>query len=122
MPLQRITTVETLHSYLYAALQLEHATIPPYLTALYSIHPNTNLDAFHVIRVVAGEEMLHLTLTANVLNAVGGSPNLTGADFVPTYPAFLPDGENDFQVDRQRFSREALDTFLKIERPDGAPD
>jgi hypothetical protein len=122
MPLQRITTVEALHNYLYAALQLEHATIPPYLTALYSIHPNTNLDAFHVIRVVAVEEMLHLTLAANVLNAVGGTPDLTGADFVPVYPAFLPDGETDFQVDRQRFSKDAVDAFLEIERPGGAPD
>lgn len=122
MPLHRITTVDGLHRYLHAALQLEHATIPPYLTALYSIHPNTNLDAFHVIRVVAVEEMLHLTLAANLLNAVGGIPDLTGPDFVPTYPTFLPDGENDFQVDLQRFSREAVDAFLKIERPDGAPD
>ncbi len=122
MPPHRITTIDGLHRYLHAALQLEHATIPPYLTALYSIYPGTNSDAFHVIRVVAVEEMLHLTLAANVLNAVGGTPDLTGPDFVPTYPAFLPDGENDFQVDLQRFSREAVDTFLKIERPAGAPD
>ncbi len=33
--------------YLHAAMQLEHATIPPYLTALYSIHPGTNSDAVH---------------------------------------------------------------------------
>jgi hypothetical protein len=122
MPLHRITSVEELHSYLRAALQLEHATIPPYLTALYSIKPNTNSDAVHVIRVVAVEEMLHLTLAANVLNAVGGTPDLTAPDFVPTYPALLPDGETDFRVDRQRFGRDAIDTFLKIERPGGAPD
>lgn len=122
MPLHRIETVEELHGYLHAALQLEHATIPPYLTALYSIHSGTNSDAFHIIRVVAVEEMLHLTLAANVLNAVGGTPDLTGPDFVPTYPAFLPDGETDFQVGLQPFSREAVYTFLKIERPAGAPD
>jgi hypothetical protein len=122
MALTRITTVEGLHRYLHAALQLEHATIPPYLTALYSIYPDANLDAFHVIRVVAIEEMLHLTLAANVLNAVGGDPDLTAPDFVPAYPAYLPDGEDDFQVDRQRFSREAVENFLKIERPDPAPD
>src|SRR4051812_37870111 len=122
MPLTRITTVEDLHRYLYAALQLEHATIPVYLTALYSIRPGKNPDASHVIRVVAVEEMLHLTLAANLLNAVGGTPDLTAAGFVPTYPARLPDGEDDFRVDRQGFSREAVDTFLKIERPAGAPD
>ena len=118
----RINSLEDLYQYLHAAMQLEHATIPPYLTALYSMHPNTNLDAFHVIRVVAVEEMLHLTLVANILNAVGGTPDLTQPDFVPTYPAFLPDGEADFQVDLQPFSQDAVSTFLKIERPDGAPD
>jgi len=120
--LPHITTVESLHQYLHAALQLEHATIPPYLTALYSIHPGTNLDAVMVIRVVAVEEMLHLTLVANVLNATGGTPDLTGPGFVPSFPAYLPDGEDDFQVDLQSFSPAAVETFLKIERPGAAPE
>jgi hypothetical protein len=117
----RITTVERLHEYLRVALQLEHATIPPYLTALYSIRPGTNSDAYRIIRVVAVEEMLHLTLTANMLNAVGGSPDLTAPGFVPDYPAFLPDGETDFQVSRQRFSREWVQNVLQIERPRKTP-
>jgi Ferritin-like len=118
----RITTVERLHEYLYTALQLEHGTIPPYLTALYSIRPGTNSDAYHIIRVVAVEEMLHMTLAANMLNAVGGSPDLTAPGFVPDYPAFLPDGETDFQVSRRRFSRECVRDFLQIERPRQTPD
>jgi hypothetical protein len=122
MALHRIKTVDDLKTYLYAALQLEHATIPLYLTALYSIHPATNADASLVVRVVAVEEMLHLTLAANVLNAIGGRPDLTAPDFVPPYPAYLPDGEDDFQVNRQRFSRQAVEDFLKIERPHPAPD
>ncbi len=122
MGLPHITDTESLHKYMYAALQLEHATIPPYLTALYSIHPGTNLDAVMVIRVVAVEEMLHLTLAANILNATGGTPDLTGPGFVPTYPAYLPDGEDDFQVDLQRFSPDAIETFLNIERPGAAPE
>src|SRR3954469_7599887 len=111
MPLHRITAVDELHGYLHTALQLEHATIPPYLTALYSIHPGTNSDAFHVLRVVAVEEMLHLTLAANVLNAVGGTPDLTAPDFVASYPAYLPDGEDDFEVNLQAFGHESLQTF-----------
>jgi hypothetical protein len=117
----KITSVEQLHTYLHAAMMLEHGTIPPYLTALYSLHPGSNPDAFHVIRVVAVEEMLHLTLAANVMNAVGGSPDLTTPDFVPHYPTFLPDGETDFEVSRQGFSRECVETFLNIERPGEAP-
>jgi hypothetical protein len=118
----RITSIAQLHAYLHAALQLEHATLPPYLTALYSIRPGTNLDAVQILRVVAIEEMLHLTLVANLLNAVGGTPDLTRPDFIPRYPTPLPDGETDFQVDVQRFSVDAVNTFLKIERPRKAPD
>lgn len=116
-----IETLQDLHAYLYAAMQLEHATIPPYLTAMYSIMPGTNSAAVHVLRVVAVEEMLHLTLAANVLNAVGGEPDLTAPDFVPQYPAYLPDGERDFRVDRQRFSLACVQGMLDIERPHEAP-
>jgi Ferritin-like len=121
MPSSMIKTVDDLQRFLRAAMQLEHATIPPYLTALYSLHPGSNSDAFHVLRVVAVEEMLHLTLAANVMNAVGGTPDLTEPGFVPEYPAYLPDGETDFEVSRDRFCRDSLETFLKIERPREAP-
>jgi hypothetical protein len=117
-----ITTIEDLKDYLYAALQLEHATIPPYLTALYSLRPGSNSDAAHIIRVVVVEEMLHLSLVANVMNAVGGKADLTQQGFVPSYPAFLPDGEKDFQVSLEPFSKDAVGVFLKIERPAKAPN
>ena len=117
-----IKTLDSLKDYLRRAIQLEHATIPPYLTALYSIHPGTNSDAVHILRVVVVEEMLHLTLAANLLNAVGGRPDLTAPGFVPLYPSRLPDGEKDFEVSLERFSMSAIETFLKIERPAQAPD
>ena len=117
MSLTRITSVDELCKHLHAALQLEHATIPLYLTALYSIQPGTNSVGYHIIRTVVVEEMLHLTLAANILNAVGGTPGLAHADFVPEFPTVLPDGETDFEVSRQRFSKEAVEMFLRIERP-----
>lgn len=121
MTVSTIENRDDLLSYLNAAMALEHATIPPYLTAYYSIHSGTNSDAAHIIRVIAVEEMLHLTLVANVLNAIGGEPDLTRPGFVPSYPAYLPDGENDFTVDLRPFSPEAVETFCKIERPGQAP-
>lgn len=117
MSLHIIEDRRGLKEHLYAAMQLEHATIPPYLTALYSIKPGTNTEAAHIIRTVAVEEMLHLTLVCNLMNAIGGAPDLTQPGFMPTFPAYLPDGETDFQVGLQKFSREAVETFLKIERP-----
>jgi Ferritin-like len=112
-----IPTIDSLKHHLYLAMQLEHATIPPYLTTLYSIKPGTNVAATEILRVVAVEEMLHLVLAANILNAIDGTPRLTDPDFVPRYPAYLPNGETDFEVHLQPFSREALETFLNIERP-----
>jgi len=113
-----ITTVEELRYYLGQAMKLEHATIPPYITALYSIKPGTNLEAFHIIRAVAVEEMLHLTLVANVLNAVGGKieSTLTDPEFIPNYPTYLPTGATDFQVGLVKFSPETVATFTNIER------
>jgi hypothetical protein len=116
-----ITTIDELKDALYKAMQLEHATIPVYLTALYSIIPGTNSDAFRILRAVAVEEMLHLTLAANLLNAVGGLPDVTRPGFVPDFPAYLPSGEVDFKVHLVRFCPETLTTFLKIERPNLAP-
>jgi Ferritin-like len=120
-PKPKITTIAQLRDYLYHGLRIEHATLPPYLMALYSLHPESNSDARHILRVVAVEEMLHLTLVANVLNAVRGEPDLTKPGFVPRFPVVLPDGEDDFLVHLRPFGREAVDTFLQIERPGQAP-
>ena len=116
-----IATVEDLHYYLKQAMAIEHATLPPYLTALYSLKPGSNMEAFHIIRDVAVEEMLHLTLAANVFNAVGGNIEgvLSNPNFVPTYPAVLPTRskpEDEFEVHVDKFSPETVKTFLKIER------
>lgn len=113
-----ITTVEGLQYYLLQAMKLEHATIPPYITALYSIKPGKNMEAFHILRAVAVEEMLHLALVANVLNAVGGNikGTLTAPDFVPTYPTPIPTGATDFEVPIAKFSPDAVKTFMNIER------
>ncbi|MCA9543423.1 MAG: ferritin-like protein [Myxococcales bacterium] len=117
-----IKTVACLKNYLYRAMQLEHATIPTYLTALYSIHPQTNSDAFHIIRVVVVEEMLHLTIAANLMNAIGGEVDLTKDGFLPDFPTYLPDGETDFQVDLACLAPSTIQTFLQIERPSKRPE
>ena len=60
--------------------------------------------------------MLHLTLVANIFNAVGGTPDLTGADFVPTFPRTCPT-ERTTSRSIGRFSREAVETFLRSSAP-----
>ena len=70
--------VDRLKELLEAAVKLELATIPPYLCALYSIHPSATTRRSWSIRSVVVEEMLHMVLAANVLNAIGGDPRVAG--------------------------------------------
>lgn len=112
-----ISSVESLREHLQWAIELEHSTIPPYLCALYSIEPGKNLEAVEVISSVVVEEMLHLTLAANLLNAVSGRPRLAIPKMMPGYPCSLPHGDRSFEISFLRFGPEAIKTFLKIERP-----
>ncbi|MFI0405787.1 ferritin-like protein [Actinomadura sp. 3N508] len=118
-------SLDQLRTYLQYALQVEHITIPPYLTAMYTLRPGTNRSAFYVIRSVVLEEMLHMTLVSNLLNAVGGTPCVAHPEFVLKYPATLPLSAGNIPVPLRHFSREALKTFLRIEQPQsfsGPPD
>jgi len=113
----RIATLESLREHLQWAIELEHFTVPPYLCALYSLDAARNPDASEVVASVLVEEMLHMTLAANLLNAVGGRPRLDTPRMLTLYPRPLPHGDRSFEVPLLPFSPEALDVFLKIEQP-----
>ncbi len=118
---QHLETVDDLRVALANAIKLEFATIPPYLTALFSIKPGHNAAAATIIRSVVIEEMLHLSLACNLLNAVGGCPDLV--DAAPAYPTELPMGIGDqpghtFVVPLKRLSPEVIDLFMTIEEPE----
>jgi hypothetical protein len=112
-----IDTVESLRRHLQAAIELEHATIPLYLTALYSIEEGSNTEATAVIRSVVMEEMLHMSLAANLLNAVHGTPQFNHDRFVPTYPGFLPFSDRSLELRLLKLSPESVRIFLAVERP-----
>ena len=103
---------------LQRAIELEHATIPVYLYAYYSLDPATNADAAAILKSVVVEEMLHMVLAANVLNAIGGSPAISHPRFIPTYPGHLPGGvEGQLRLHLRPFSDEQLEAFIEIEEP-----
>ncbi len=112
-----ISTIESLRKHVQGALELEHSTLPPYLCALFSIHAGTNVESAEVIRSVFIEEMLHLALAANVLNAIGGAPTLNEPGFLPNYPTSLPHSDNSFEVPLAPFTPETIETFMRVERP-----
>ncbi|TWD84720.1 ferritin-like protein [Kribbella amoyensis] len=119
----RITCLDSLREHLQWAIELEHATLPPYLCALYSLDPARNPDAVQVVSSVFVEEMIHLALAANLLNAVGGHPVVDTPRMLPRHPRTLPHGERSLELSLVPFGPEALEMFLRLEQPapPGAP-
>ena len=120
---ERIDDVQSLRDHLQCAIELEQATLPPYLCALYSLDRDRNPVAFEVLLSVFVEEMLHLTLAANLLNAVGGRPQIDAPRMLPGHPRPLPHGDPSFEVSLLPFGPDALRQLAQIERPAaiGAP-
>jgi hypothetical protein len=113
-------SVEQLKMALQAAIELEHATIPTYLTALYSIKSGSNQEVADLIRSVVIEEMLHMSLVCNILISIGGSPSIGKPGFIPNYPGSLPGGvRTDLTVSLKKCSIEHVrDCFMSIEMPE----
>jgi rubrerythrin len=112
-------TPQTVRDALQNAVKLEHATIPIYLYGLYSLAQGTNVAIGEILQSVVVEEMLHMTLASNVLNALGGSPQIDQPGFIPTYPGPLPGGvESSLTVALAPFSMAQLEIYLSIEEPE----
>src|SRR3954451_24786724 len=71
-----------LYIWLQKAIELEHSTIPPYLTAMCSLKPGPNDGIGRLIRSIVVEEMLHLTIAGNILIAIGGRPAINTPEFI----------------------------------------
>lgn len=131
--------VQQLKENLQTAIQIELATIPIYLYTYYSIQRNllsgediTPVDLFAnkaggVIMSVAVEEMLHMSLSSNILYAMGADPQLYLNSPGP-YPSPLPyhkergpegpNGRRQVLIPLSKFSYEQLWHFLQIEYPE----
>jgi ferritin-like protein len=125
-----IDTLDDLRNALQSAIQLEHATLPPYLTAFFTIQ-GTSAGATYAAQTLHDifmEEMLHMHLACNMLNAVGGHPAINDPAFIPQYPGPLPmgigsDEPGGLTVGIKRYSRETVQrTFMEIEEPEDPID
>lgn len=131
--------VQELKGNLQTAIHIELATIPIYLYTYYSIERKLTSGedigaaelfankAGGVIMSVAVEEMLHMSLSSNILYALGGDPQLYLKSPGP-YPTALPyhnplgppgpDGDRKVLIPLSKFSYEQLWHFLQIEYPE----
>src|SRR5260370_9938321 len=102
---------------LQSAIELEFSTMPLYLSAMFSLEVQ-NYTAYNLIRSVAMEEMVHMAIAANILAAIGGSPQIKSIR-IPYPVCGLPGGtEPDLQVGLAQFSKNQLKNFMRIEMPD----
>jgi hypothetical protein len=118
---------EQLLHLLAEASEIEHTLMCSYLYAAFSLRRGeeeglTTTEASAVnrwrktIMNVAVEEMGHLLMVANLTVAVGGRPHFARPNF-PIAPGYFPSG---VVLRLTGFSRETLEHFIFLERPQGA--
>jgi CDGSH-type Zn-finger protein/uncharacterized Fe-S cluster protein YjdI len=122
-----IDSREQLLSMLAEAAEIEHNLMCCYLYAAFSMKQDADeglsadeLDAVRrwrrTIMDVAIEEMAHLTMVANIMSAIGGTPHFGRQNF-PIAAGYHPSG---IVVKLAPFNAETLDHFIFLERPEGA--
>jgi hypothetical protein len=123
LELKPLETVEDAWSMLETAIGVEFGTLPPYLYAMFSIPPGENVAAANLIKSVLMQEMIHMCLACNILNALGGTVTLT----CPVYPGPLPGdigpiGEDALVIRLLPLSECAMQQGMNIEQPVDIPD
>jgi len=93
--------------------QQEVDTIAKELSAKIMVFAN---KAGASILSVVIEEMLHMSLSSNVKQALAGKPQLVNK-VPPVWPAYLPGHEPSFPINRAKLSFDQLYTFMQIESP-----
>jgi hypothetical protein len=106
--------LEWLHTSLQWAVELEFATIPVYLSGMWSIEEQSG-EVYNLIDSVVMEEMLHLGLVCNMLTAIGRTPQFKA----PTYPGGLPGGVRPgLEVYLGGLNDASVEMYMQIEMPE----
>lgn len=107
-------SIADIHDLIQTAIELEFSTLPPYLYAKFSIPPGANTAALDRLNMIISQEMIHMCLACNVLNALGG----TVAIDPPRYPGPLPgDVGKGLVIHLLPFSSAAIKQGMAIEEP-----
>lgn len=109
------------------AVTLEFSTLPPYFYALLSIRRGSNEEATARVQNVVGEEMLHMCLACNIMNAIGGNPSIATPEVAAPYPRPLPgkvgstDPQRPWEARLLPFGVAAMEQGMHIEEPEDGP-
>lgn len=80
-----------LQTALQAAIQLELSTLPPYLSAMFSM-PDQTSAVYKLVNDIVFNEMTHFGLACNLLATTGEQPTIATGYRQTTYPGPLPGG------------------------------
>lgn len=115
---QGVASIGELHAALQLAMQLEFSTIPPYLCAQWSIVEDPD-RVEGIVHAIVSQEMQHLALAGNLLNALDGRPQIATAGFLVDYPLERLPG--DVRLSKPLFlaplTTAQLELFMEIEHP-----
>lgn len=102
---------------LQMAIELEHSTLPLYLSGMFSLETQ-NYTTYNLIRSVVMEEMVHMAIACNILAAIGGRPVIKTIN--PGFPRLgLPgNAEPDLNAVLAKLSKKQLENYLRIEMPE----
>jgi len=117
-----LSTLQDAQATLQTAIGVEFGTLPPYLYALYSIRPGTNPQAQQLIKSVALQEMIHMCLAANMLNALGGNPVIQPQKYPGPLPGDIGPNGTPLKLHLYPFSSQAMQQAMAIEQPENPPD
>ncbi len=128
-PTITIASREQLLYTLAEAAEIEHNLMCCYLYAAWSLktEPDDGVPAeiqaeltrwARVMLDIAIDEMTHLALVANLMNALGGVAHFGRPNF-PIAPGMLPAG---LKVRLAPFNRDTLQHFIHLERPEGSDE
>jgi hypothetical protein len=101
---------------LQSAIAIEHATMPLYASAMYSLEVQ-NYPAYNTLRSVLMEEMLHMAAACNTLAALGGRPQIRQLDPTAIRKGLAGLVAPGLTARFAQLSRKQLETFMRIESP-----
>lgn len=114
MSYQAPQTLADVQAMVQTAIDLEFSTLPPYLYAKMSILPGTNAAAMERLDMIVEQEMIHMCLACNIMNAIGGEVHINP----PRYPGPLPGGvDGSAIIGLLPFSPTAMKQGMGIEEP-----
>ena len=125
LQLTPLDSVEDAWSMLQTAIGVEFGTLPPYLYAMFSIPPGENVAAANLIKSVLMQEMIHMCLACNILNALGGTPQARPRRSIPARCPATSARRAASALDHPaccRLSEEAMKQGMDIEQPEDIPD